>query len=684
LTSADRVRRYRENQKVKGLPDVTRRNRKAYKAKARASKAPLPFVGCDGEGCSQDALGRQLYMLFRMGDRELFTGHRLTTSDILDFICDHPATDLLVGFAFGYDVTMILRDLPEERQRQVFKPMVFAAGHSNWTWYKYFDIQYLPRNYLRVRRVKIEFTKDGKEVRIPVKGSTRTIYETFGFFQKSFLKCIKDFNVAFPSQIEMIQRNKDARAEFDAITQEVREYCALECRLLAQLMENLRDYCREADIHPKTWSGAGKLAAALHAKYATPKTDLVRELVPLEVQNLAGVAYYGGRFEITRVGAIRQKVYEYDIRSAYPAAMLKLPCLVHGQWRPARGKDLKACEGLFIAGALFKLTSAGEGQLGGFPVRSKEGHLYWPLQGSGVYWSPEIRSAERLGYACTYKEGWIYDKRCDCHPFDWVQSLYDYRKSIGSSGPGYPIKLGLNSLYGKLAQRKGNGQYANMIWAGLITALTRATLNDAIAESLSQFGPGRIVMLATDAVYSLDPLPTLDTKDELGAWEKNELDSLFIVQPGLYWDPSKRKRKSRGLSGRFFEEAGRTESFEREWHEYEGLSNAKLDCDFPSATVPIPGFIGLKLALSRNKPETAGTWIKDSRTISFDYRNKRSGHVWRNGHIVTGPIAGGPHCVSLPHRDFLKAGGAEPWENARLMLEEQPEPISFEAPKWDD
>lgn len=71
-----------------------------------------PFTGCDGEGCGKDELGRQLYMLFRMGERELFTGHHLRTEELLNFICDHPANEILVGFAFGYDVTMILRDLP--------------------------------------------------------------------------------------------------------------------------------------------------------------------------------------------------------------------------------------------------------------------------------------------------------------------------------------------------------------------------------------------------------------------------------------------------------------------------------------------------------------------------------------------------------------------------------------------
>ncbi len=48
--------------------------------------------------------------------------------------------------------------------------------------------------------------------------------------------------------------------------------------------------------------------------------------------DLANMAYYGGRFEITRTGLLDQPVYEYDIGSAYPDGMRYLPCLEHGRW----------------------------------------------------------------------------------------------------------------------------------------------------------------------------------------------------------------------------------------------------------------------------------------------------------------------------------------------------------------
>lgn len=674
-TGAERIREYRARQKASGAPDSSKNWRHIHKREAKERKALKPFVGCDGEGCGTDEIGRQLYMLFRMGDRELFTGHPLSTLEILDFICDDPNGSILVGFSFGYDVTMILRDLPEKQQRRLFEPKETGEGKSRYVWYKNFDIEYLPKQYFRVRRVKITRRDNGEQIRDVEKGTTRTIYETFGFFQSSFVKAINNFEVGTQAEREAIAADKARRADFDTIGQRERDYCALECQFLADLMEKLRGYCHAAGIYPKSWNGAGKLASALHSLHNTISAKMVRENLPQGLLDFANMAYYGGRFEISRTGLIGSTVYEYDIRSAYPDAMRFLPCLIHGEWQAISGKEFGTLSdgSIYVAALSFNHHDKGPGQLCGFPVRAKEGHLYWPLQGSGIYWSPEIEAGKRLGASVKIRDAWHYVATCDCRPFEWVEPLFDYRRAIGSKGPGYPIKLGINSLYGLLAQRVGKGKYTNLIYAGLITAFTRAKLLDAIA-----LNPGRIAMVATDAVYSLDPLP-LDIGERLGQWEADELADLFIVQPGLYWSPDKRKRKSRGLPGKFFEEAGLTEGFENVWQSFKANSTG----NFPSRSIPLTTFVGLKLALARGKPELAGTWLQDQRCISFDISNKRDGYIWEGDCICSNPKPGGRHVISLPHRDFLAKGGQEPWENARAMLEDQPDYIDLGPPFQD-
>jgi hypothetical protein len=51
--------------------------------------------------------------------------------------------------------------------------------------------------------------------------------------------------------------------------------------------------------------------------------------------------------------------------------------------------------------------------------------------------------------------------------------------------------------------------------------------------------------------------------------------------------------------------------------------------------------------------------------------------------MITYPKRGHRGLVSLPHRDFLKSGGAEAWELARIALDEQPDYIDMSSPFQD-
>jgi hypothetical protein len=683
LSQTERTRRYRDKCRQQGKPY---RDKEKHNA-ARRGSGHKPFVGCDGEGGGIDSVNRQLFKLFRMGDRELFNnGLHIDTVTILDFICDHPSDCILVGFSFGYDVTMILRDLPSERRERLLAQKERGAGKSAYTYFEGYGIDYMPKQYFRVCRIE-EYMQDGVRKQKAVPGTARTIYETFGFFQKSFLKTLHTFNLG-SKYLDIVERNKTARQSFDVMTDEVREYNRIECELLAELMEVLRNNCNDASIIPRTWNGAGKLADALHRDNNTIGRGLVETRFDGHLLNMATEAYYGGRFEITRTGKIPGPVYEYDIRSAYPNAMRRLPCLEHGVFKRLAGFGVNNLRkkpaderGLYIASVRFKCDALDiePGRLGGLPVRNKEGRIYWPMEGAGVYWSCEIESAEKLGFKIQCKTVYRYETTCQCKPFQWVNSLYEYRQSIGSAGPGYPIKLGLNSLYGKLVQRIGRAQYQNMIWGGLITATTRTMLNECIVQN-----QGRIVMLATDGVYSLDKLE-LPIGGMLGQWEENLLqDGMYVVQPGLYWGA--KKLKTRGVSPKFFEQQGMVEKFHEAfdaWREYDQSAVVTERTGPPSVMVPVTSFIGMKLAQSWGKPDMAGVWQTKDREISFEWTNKRSKHIWQDGCAITYPIWGGPKCVSMAHRDFIKSGKVGELDSIRQELDDQPDYVDLSAP-WKD
>lgn len=646
-----------------------RPGRKDYHGKRR----DLPFVGCDGEGGGTDEIGRQNYLLFRMGDRQLFNDNKpLSTIECLDFICDAPPNVIHVGFAFDYDVTMILRDLPSERRERLLSKPAFEAGKSRYTFWNGFGIEYLRKQYFRVCRL------DGMKA---VPRSSRTIYETFGFFQKSFVRALCSFDCG-DETVVAIERMKQSRADFSIMTDEIIEYNRNECRYLADMMEKLRGYCQKVGIVPNTWNGAGKLASALHKQHDTMKVEDVNALFDAEVLEQAKKAYYGGRFEVTRVGDINQVVYEYDIHSAYPDAMRKLPCLRHGSFERMTKRQLKNPSDLYVATVSFEHD---ETPLCGLPIRRKEGNIYWPKRGKGVYWSIEIEAAVKLGCKVKYLDGWKYIKQCDCKSFDWVSNLYEYRRTLGNQGAGYPIKLAINSLYGKLAQRVGRAEYSNPIHAGLITAITRAKIMEAAAQS-----PSDVVMIATDAIYTLKPFD-MDEGHSLGQWECVQHEKIFIVQPGLYWGKPpnewneteilKWKHKTRGMSPRFFETRWR--DFVEEWQRWGESDRAVVRAeglDWPSVVVRVNVFTGLKLAQARGKPETAGLWVNVDRRIRFDWSTKRAGYEWRGAHVITMPHEGAVGLESVYYVDAPAAAIAGFWEAARQDIEDQPDLLDLGIP----
>jgi hypothetical protein len=329
-----------------------------------------PFVGVDGEGCGRDRAGRQHYMLLRAGPHELYTGKPLSTSECLDFLCGLPGGEdgpLLVGFHFGYDITMILRDLPPGRLSNAvvagdatdralagFAELKPGTGllddkatgrHSRYTYFESFGIDYLPGTYFRVCRLQrgtIEI--DGRTIPTSrrIEGTSRTIYETAGFFrQMTFLAALQSWGIG-RRHWATIAANKAARATWDRIDKSIRTYNKLECDLLAELMETFRASCHAMNLRPQSWAGAGWLAAAEHAAHGTIRREALAGLLPAGLEALAWAAYYGGRFETTRAGEIAGPVYEYDLNSAHPASMTRLPCRTPVAGAPSRAGGVRA------------------------------------------------------------------------------------------------------------------------------------------------------------------------------------------------------------------------------------------------------------------------------------------------------------------------------------------------------
>lgn len=610
--------------------------------KRREAILARPFVGVDGEGAGVDQYGRQNYCLLRAGEEELWHGGRpLTSEECLAFLADLPRGPIYVGFFFGYDTTQILRDLPAERLERILKGTRRMSG-VEW---RGFEIIYLRRKHLRVRRV-------GAKHWI-------TISDVGSFFQCAFVKALETWDVGDAKTRAIIAAGKMRRGG-DTITDEDREYNRLECEYLAELMDRFRRVTDEAGCRPAAWEGPGYIASSLLRQRGIPKRE-DRPPLPQAVLDGSIAAYYGGRFELFHFGEVGQS-WSYDINSAYPAAMLTLPCLLHGRWEEVRGRRSATGPGPWLAHVAH---SKGDRFVCDLPVRTPEKRIVWPRAGSGWYWGVEIEAAERAGTQIKADEAWRYVTECECVPFGWVPEMYAERKRLGKSGKGIVLKLGINSLYGKTAQSIGTAPYASPVWAGLITATTRATIIDAYRRI-----PGRaLTMIATDGIYTTEPIPGLACGNELGEWEAGEVSDLLTVQPGCYFSGADKVR-SRGVHRSMF--GPHREKFRDEIRK---SLRAKRP-DLGSVEIPVQAFIGISLALHLGKLETAGSWVKVPRRIAFDHTTKRRAKWERCGGYAQ-TFTQGPAGESVPYdRTFGTSEGSERYRD-ELLRDEQPDFVTL-------
>lgn len=626
-----------------------------------------PFCGVDGEGGNifvVDTRGaivvRHEFYLLRAGEfvLESSTPNRvveLKAIECLEFLADLPPDRLYVSFAFGYDVTMIIRHLPPNRVNALFEKQKRiirdADGAETGRYYpvdvREFQIDYIPAKEFKVRR------RGGKWI---------VISDVFTFFQSSFVRALQRFYDDEPENsnarraIARIAEGKAMRNTFGKVTEYEREYNKLEIVRLELLMEKFREMCTALNIHPTKWQGPGNLVSAVFKREGLPR--LKEQNIPANVLLWANAAYYGGRFEVKDYGKILGPVYQYDLNSAYASHYKDLPCLIHGTWKRVKKLPTET-DAIYFANIQFAHPEDMEWHT--LPVRSDKGTLLFPREGNGWYWCHELRIAKKYGVKMRVKVAWQYEQRCDCRHFDWVYDMYAERDRIGKdTGKGKVMKTVLATIYGKVTQSKGHPVYANPIWAGLIVSYCRARLIDV---TLAKNGGADVVMLATDGMFCLRPRDVPISK-RLGEWSYSEHSHLFIVQSGVYFTPGD-KPKTRGVPQSKVIEY--EHAFRRAGHEW--IERGDVDDDAPFVEIPLRVFIGASLARARGKPWEAGKWAEITKKVRFDWTTKRCDPVIIDGMVTTRPVQGSPWLESRL-RDALVGGPLHP---SQVLELEQPD-----------
>lgn len=544
LTNAEKCKAYRQRLKEQGkaintlhrLEEWREREPAKYAETRRASNRKQsvrnalarPFVAIDGEGTDTKnfiVIGEKkdkprklydhIYTLLADSNGRKISDWKfgLRTHVIFEWLLGLPQNAFCVGYGLSYDVNKWLTDLSPEA-------LVELHREKRVYWQGYL-ITYLPRKVFSI--TKVDSQNDSRQ--------TRTIYDVIGFFQTSFIKALTKNGIAVPA---IITEQKAQRGNFtEANYRTIEKYNLLECKLLVELMDKLRDNLYAAGVLPSKWHGAGAVATTVLQQHKVKEHNQTPpKMLPLFLQ-----AYYGGRNQMVRQGTF-SSLWAHDINSAYPAAMIQLPSAI-GKWKriPETMLDsflLSQYNPWTLCKVEWDITDK-RALIMPFPFRHK-GRIYWPRQGRGYYWLPEVLQAKHY-YAPYLRiiEAYQFEPATSTKPFAFVEQLYRKRQEYVATGnpAEQGLKLSYNAIYGKLAQsissKDTDPPYQNYFWAGYITSYTRAQVFELAMQS-----PESIVFFATDGVMSEKQLAQHSPTKELGYWDVKQVKDFIGIQSGVY------------------------------------------------------------------------------------------------------------------------------------------------------
>lgn len=615
--------------------EASEKGKQARRAARRRYDSKELWLGVDGEG---EGRNPHRYTLLAVSDaRQAFTrcvsSHWLSTVDCLEFLLGLPQKAKLFAYSFRYDLTLILKDLPDDILYRLMRPELRQGKRGPmpvlWEDYK-----------LNLVGTKFTVAKCSRRCRV---------WDIFKFFQSSFVNALKDWQIPEDASerkivLDRMQEMKDARGDFENVDNaKIQAYCLEECACLAQLAKKLTQAHETAGFELTNYYGAGSTAAAVLSQFGV---EYARDPGPIAMQQAVASAFFGGRFENSILGAVAGPVYSYDISSAYPYQLTQLPCLMHARWVHTVNRiDLDGARQAIVR---YRLADS-KHPWGPFPFREADGTISYPAEsGGGWVYLPEYLQGERQFSGVQFVEAWYMRQECQCKPlFARIPELYRERVRIGKEGPGIVIKLGMNSCYGKLAQSVGKPKYQSWLWAGMITSGCRAQILELLG--LHQ-DPNNMLMVATDGVYSLERLITpipCDTgtsdigemknaqwiKKELGGWETKVINKgVFAARPGVYFPLNPTDDELKEVRARGVGKGLMLDQWPSVVAAYESGPVQCQQCDNPgwhAHLSKVPRFIGAITGthLAQGKAvrgDTYGQWVDREIMLSLNPAPKRS------------------------------------------------------------
>jgi len=601
------------------------------------------FIGIDGEGVGRDY--HRYILLSACGENGQTWDlekpeSRLLTRECFDFIWSLPKNAKIFAYAFNYDLTMMLQDMPDNLLYLLFRPDlrrrppgVNGLDPIKWEGYN-IDLQ----------STRFSIEKQGRKV---------VIWDVFKFYQSKFVTALENWKVGSQELWERMSEMKGKRSEF-TIEQfdEIKTYCHEECLCMAQLVRKLVNAHKQAGLYLTSFYGAGSCGAAILKKMGVREYSGKQNP---EMSQSISAAFFGGRFENSKIGLVDKPVYNWDISSAYPYQLTFLPCLEHCTWELVRDEskvDRYSLVNFKVPTEVIHANNAPE-PWGCLPLRHEDGTICFPSSmRSGWVYGQEYLAAKKYWPRIQFRQAWILHRNCDHQPFKDIPHYYRERIKLGKEGAGIVLKLGPNSVYGKLAQSVGKGQFQNWIWAGMVTSGCRAQLLTLLGMHENR---SNALMVATDGLFTTEqlvpPSPldtgTFETGKPLGGWEcKTHERGIFCVRPGIYFPPNPTEEEIKYVKGRGLGKRTILENWERivdSWNNY-GISRSikvgevTIFCGAKTSISRSGNSLSYNYTRAESKNESApsyGQWITRVAELSLDPWPKRCSKPNPDGTLLT-------------------------------------------------
>jgi len=526
------------------------------------------FISWDGEGINYKGKGNpQSYVLFgaSTGDYLLSNkGDELGTKQIFELMLrvakeNKPA--IHVGFGFNYDVNMMLRDVDHEILIEL------KDNTDNIFYWDDYRVKYIPHKWFELSK-RGATKKDNQSI---------VIYDIMTFFGTTFVKALEDYLLPDRPELkpvlEQMQIDKDKRKDLEYKNiKDIIRYWKGELELMVDLANQLRKYCLEAGYNLSKWHGPGAIADYIMRDNHISKhmnRDLSHDII-----EASQYAFAGGRFEQFYCGRYVGRIFQYDIRSAYPYAITHLPSLANAKWTFRSASSFTDNRGILPLKdfALYHVQFRDIGldtfhenpnqthRPEPFFWRDKRDTIEFPGLVTNWVWGVELKAVmkhEHYRKSIMIIEGWELEDSGE-RPFkNFIETTYALRAKWKSpevnNRAQIVLKLAMNSIYGKTAQIKGWDEkkklppkWHQLEWAGFITAYCRSMIFGAAMQF-----PDKVIAIETDGIFVTEKLD-LQIGTGLGQWEETEYEGIAYVQSGLYCFKTKGKWSNSQVKSRGF------------------------------------------------------------------------------------------------------------------------------------